>query len=279
MTDYTVTRDQYGRPFVTTDGQPLQYDGKRKTPTNAVGYTRVSTLAGALDDKGNLTDWIAAHVAVGVAKERSILAQMQALVSAHRDPWATAKTQLKQLVRRAQDAASTDDASGLGTAFHEITELIDKGIEPEFVPEMFKPWLRKYKVAMADWEVLDTEPFVVVDELQVAGSLDKIVRHRETGTVAVADLKTGKSDPFYPLKVEMQVAMYAHGERYDQATGVRRVLHPDLDMSHGLLIHVPVRGETPSAKLYPLDLDRGWAAAKCAVEVREFRKQKALVAL
>ncbi|KAA0021828.1 hypothetical protein [Antrihabitans cavernicola] len=280
MTDYSVIRDQWGRPFVSQDGGPLKFEGKRKTPTNAVGYQRVSTLAGVLDDKSMLGEWQAAQTAIGVVRERSVYAQLASLVSKHKDPWRESKTQLKQLVARAQQAASSDDGSGLGTAFHDLTEVDDKGQEPDFMLEMFRPWLAAYREVMAAWEVLDAEPFLVVDELQVAGSMDKLLRHRESGAIVAADLKTGASDPFYPLKVEIQVACYAHGQKYDQATGVRTPLHPDIDLKRGLLIHVPVRGGVPSAKLYPLDLERGWRAAQVARQVAsEFRKVKALEAI
>ena len=281
MTDYSVSRNQWGQPYVSTDGLPLQYEKGRKTPTNAVGYTRVSTLAGVLDDKSGLVQWAAANAAVGVVRDRAVFAQLSHLASAYRDPWADpiAKKQLKPLVERAQQSAGSDDASGLGTAFHGLTELIDAGQTPEFMPEQFVPWVAKYKEALTDWEVLDSEPFVVCDELQTAGSLDRLLRHRETGQVVVADIKTGKSDPQFPLKVSLQVALYAHSERYDQATGKRTPLHPDIDLTAGVLIHAPVRSARPRCTLYPLDLTAGWELAKLAVRVRELRKMKALVAL
>ena len=281
MTDYSISRDRWARPYVSQDGGPLKFEKGKATPTNAVGYTRVSTLSGALDDSSGLIDWSAANAAIGVVRNRSVFAQLSAIASAHRDPWNVpeAKKQLKPLVARAQQSAGSDDASGLGTAFHELTEMIDNGQEPEFIPEQFKPWIEKYREAMADWEVLDCEPFVVCDELQSAGSLDRLMRHRKSGQVLVGDVKTGKSDPQYPLKVSVQVAAYAHSERYDQATGKRTPLHPDIDLTAGVLIHAPVRSARPRCTLYPLDLVAGWELAKLAVRVRELRKMKALVAL
>lgn len=274
MTDHSIVRDRWGRPLVTTDGQPLKYEKGRKTPINAVGYTRVSTLAGALDDSSGLIDWAAAQAAIGTVRSPGISASIASLVSAHKDPWNVpeAKRQLKPLVARARQAAGSDEAADLGTGFHGITELIDRGQEPEFIPEQFKPWIDKYREALADWEVLDCEPFLVVDEIQAAGSMDRLLRHKESGQVVAADLKSGKSDPFYPLKVTVQVAIYAHGVRYDQATGKREPLHPDIDLSQGLLIHAPIRGGRPRCTLYPLDLGLGWELAKLSVRVREARR-------
>jgi hypothetical protein len=132
---------------------------------------------------------------------------------------------------------------------------------------------------MVGWEVLDAETFVVVDEVQAAGSMDRLLRHKATGRVVAADIKSGKSDPDYPLKVTIQTAMYAHGERYDQETGERLPLHPDVDLDHGLLIHVPIRTGRPRAALYPLDLVRGWELAQMAVRVRDARKMAKLEAI
>lgn len=282
MTDLSVKRDWVGRPFVTTDGGPLRYEDGRKTPVNATAYTRVSTLAESLDDKSGLMDWAAAKAALGVVCDASVYAQLAHLASAHRDPWNVpeAKKALKPLVARAQQAAGSDEAAGMGTAFHGLTEIVDKGVDPEFVPPPLIPWLDAYRQTMADWEVLDTEVFIVNDELQTAGSLDCLVRHRSTGRVVVGDKKTGKSEPDYPLKVTLQVATYARGVRYDQASGARAPLHPDLDFDHGLLIHAPIRsGSEPRVVLYPLDLVEGWRLAQLAIQVRAARKMPKLEAL
>jgi hypothetical protein len=281
VTDYKIKRDFHGRPWITTDGGPLKYRPDRKSPTNATAYTRISTLAEALDDKSGLLDWSACNAAIGVVRDPAIYAQIAHLTSAHRDPWSIpeAKQQLKPLVARAQQIAGCDDAAGLGTAFHGLTELVDSGIVPEFVPPPLRPWLDAYSKAMEPWEVLDSEVFVAVDELPSAGSMDRLLRHRRTGRVVAADIKTGQRDPEYPLKPTLQVAMYARGVRYDQQTGTRTPLHADLDLDHGLLIHVPIRTGEPRAALYPLDLAEGWALAQVAVRVRAARRMPKLAAV
>lgn len=278
MTDYTIKRDRWERPWVTTDGGPLRYEGGKKTPVNATAYTRISTLSGALDDKQGLIDWSSANAAIGVVRSKAIYAQLAHLVSAFQDPWNVpeAKQQLKPLVYKAQQLAGSEDAAGLGTAFHGITELIDRGLEPDYVPDEMVPWLDAYRSALADYEVLDTEVFVVADEIHAAGSVDRLLRHRPTGRVLAADVKTGSNEPDFPLKVMVQVAMGAHGVRYDQATGTRTPLHPDISLDHGLLIHVPLRTKRPRAALYPLDLKVGWELAHLSVRVRELRRMPKL---
>ena len=92
------------------------------------------------------------------------------------------------------------------------------------------------------------------------------------GRVVVADLKSGKSEAAYPFATTVQIATYAHGDRYDPETGERSPIHEDLDVTSGLLIHLPPSG---GCELYELDLIRGWQAAQLAVKVREAQKWKA----
>ena len=279
-------RDRWGRPYVSNDGGPLKFVKGKSTPVNAEGYTRVSTLAGALDDKSNLGEWLAANAMVGMVKDPSIASQIGSLASKYGDPWYApeGKKALKPLIKRAQEAGGSDRASGMGTSLHEFTEVIDEGRWPEYAPAELIPWLHAYKERMAEYECLGMELFVVNDELKTAGSFDRLWRVPD-GRVVVADLKSGRSDPQYPTKVQIQVATYANSVRYNQATGERSPLHEDLDVTEGLLVHAPILGGgKPEVKVYPLDLVRGMELARLAVQVREARswersKDAKLVAL
>lgn len=190
MTDLTVIRDRWGRPYVSNDGGPLKFVKGKATPVNAEGYTRVSTLAGTLDDKSGLLEWSAANAMVGMVKDPSIAAQIGSLASKYDNPWYVpeGKKALKPLIKRAQESGGSDRASGLGTSLHEFTEVIDEGRWPEFVPPELEPWLRAYEKTMSSVEILDNELFVVNDELKVAGSMDKVIRLKD-GRVVSADLK------------------------------------------------------------------------------------------
>lgn len=286
MTDYTVSRDRFGRPYVSNDGGPLKYKKGRVSPINAEAYTRVSTLADALGDKSTLIDWASANAMIGMIKDQSIAAQVGSLASKYDNPWYVpeGKKAIKPLVKRAQEVGGSDRASGLGTSVHEFTEVIDEGRWPEYAPSELVPWLHAYRERMSEFECLGMEVFVVNDELKTAGSFDRVWRMPD-GRVVVGDLKTGRSDNAFGLKVSLQVAAYANSERYDQATGERSPIHPDLDLTTGLLVHAPILGGgKPEVKVYPLDLARGMELARLAVQVREARswersKDAKLVAL
>lgn len=272
ITDYSIVRDYWGRPFVAYRDEPLQFEAGRKSPVNAEPYTRISTLSGGLDDKGGLVDWAAAMAMLGVVKSRSIYAQLAHLASANTHPWynPAAKKPLKELVRKAKELGGADDAAGHGTAFHGLCEEKDKGNEPEFVPDEMLPWIQARAAALADFDPVLIEPFVVCDELKVAGNPDRYLRHKPTGIVYAADDKTGTDEPNYPLKVTIQVAIASRSVLYDQPTGRRTPI--DCDQFRGILIHTPLRLGEPQCRLYWLDLTKGWELAKLSAQVRDSKK-------
>lgn len=256
-----IPRDQWGRPLI----MPL--DGGKPT-----AYTRVSTMAKALDDLNNLMAWKQRVTAIGLLQRPDLLTRIAGVI-ANGDPdvdWKV-KRELNAICEEASEAAGASKGRSAGTGFHSLTEAIDRGDEPLFVPEQDKPRLDAYRAAMEGYEVLDMETFVVVDELRVAGSFDRLLRCPD-GKVRVADLKSGKSEADYPLSTAMQIACYAHGKRYDPVLGGRFRLHDQLTRETGLLIHLPATG---GCAIHTLDLERGWRAAQLAAEVHHvIRKWK-----
>lgn len=260
---------------MTRDGQPLQYEPGRKSPVNAEPYTRISTLAGALDDKSGLVDWAAAMAMIGTVKSKSIYAQVAHLASAHDSPWYTpvAKKPLKELVQKAKELGGAEEAAGIGTAFHGICEVIDNGGDPQFVPDDMRPWIEARQAALAGFEPVHVEPFVVCDELKAAGSPDRYLREKATGIIYAADDKTGTDENKYPEKVMAQVAIASRSVLYNQETGERTPIQ--CDQMRGLLIHTPIRLAEPQCHLYWLDLREGWDLAELAYTVRERKSRKA----
>jgi len=261
-----VPRDYLGRPKVTPP------EGGKPKP-----YTRVSTLAKTLDDQYGLTSWKMRMTAIGVAINPSLLSRVSAVVNSHVDPVSTGKADLNELVEKATEAAGITRAADLGTAVHTMTEILDNGGTLTNVPDDLAPVLDAYRWGTAELEMLGAEVFVVCDELRAAGTLDRLVRLPD-GRVVIGDVKTGKDEPKYSNGVATQIAVYAHGERYDPTTGERSPLHPDLDLTTGLLIHLPllpVDGKQ-LCDLYLLDLESGWRKAQLACQVRTERKHPKL---
>ena len=273
MTDHSIARDRYGRPWVAHKEEPLQYVKGRKSPINAYAAKRVSGIPKALDDMSNLIPWAQSNAVVGLVRNPALLAQVSSLASKYPDPFRVpeAKKQLMPIIKDAEKSGGSEVASGMGTAFHEFTEILDGGGELHYMPNEYGPWLDAYMEATAGLEVLSMEDFVVNDELQAAGSFDRLVRMPD-GRVVVADIKSGASNDRYPLGVTVQCAVYANSVRYNQVSGKREPIHPDLDTSTGLLIHAPIRSGEPVCNVFELDLSEGWVKAQLAVEVLGARK-------
>ena len=251
----------------------------------AEAYGRASGIGKYLDDASNLIPWAACQAAIGTVLDKSARSEIVSLINEFdRDPWGGGgKDRLKSAVDKARQTAGAEVASTAGTEFHQYTELIDMGKTPTIVQDEFVPLVDKYVAATEPLEFLDAEPFVVCDELKVAGSIDRIVRvpklvnesgdvHPISGKVVVADLKSGRHDNRYGLKPTVQVACYANSVRYDQASGVRSPIHEDLSTDWGLLLHFPIMMDDPQVGFYPLDLRFGWQAACVALWVKELRK-------
>lgn len=257
-----IPRDRWKRPLIIPVG------GGEPVP-----YTRVSTLAKALDDTTQLAAWKQRKTAEGLVRRPDLLTRVAGAI-ANGDPdtdWPT-KRDLNDICAQATEAAGASKGSSSGTGLHALTEAIDRGDEPLFVPPGDVPRLDAYREATAAYTALDSEAFVVCDEVRAAGTFDRLWLCPD-GRVRVGDLKSGKSEADYPLATTTQLAIYAHGKRYDPETGARTELHPDLDLAVGLLIHMPPSG---GCRVIPLDLERGWRAARGADVVHhEIRKWKA----
>ncbi len=248
-----VPRDRWGRPLITPA------DGGKPVP-----YTRVSTLAKALDDKTALTKWKQRQTVIGLASRPDLVSVAAACKGDDR--------KLDEIVETAMTVAESERAANIGTALHALSEQVDAGVDLEELPADFRPDLAAYRQAMTGIDILAAEMFVVCDEVQAAGTFDRLVRLPD-GRVVVADLKTGRHEPKYPHGATQQIAVYSRGHLYDPEKG--RVGHlPTLgiDQSVGLLIHMPAG--TGTCDLYLLDLTVGWGLAQVSVAVRSAFKGK-----
>jgi hypothetical protein len=256
-----LPRDRYKRPIIL---RPWEPDGDCPEPgcliTKAHGhYTRASTFAGYLDDGIALSTWRARHIVLSVARRPDLAARVAGMTYA--DP------ELPDLIHEALERAKDDEASlqasAWGTAMHRFTEPDS----PPHVPEVLRSDVEAYADAMrrAGLVVLATEQFVVNDALRVAGTFDHLVSPAGRSPV-VLDKKTGK---IRFLSQAVQLAVYATGSLYDIETGERSPIHRDIDLSRGLLAHIPLGAGTCS--IYPANLHRAYEAANLAARVRDAR--------
>ncbi|MFC5996925.1 hypothetical protein ACFQE5_22195 [Pseudonocardia hispaniensis] len=263
-----IRRDRWGRPLITPP------DGGKP-----VGYTRASTLGGALEDTYGLTRWKQRMTAIGVASRPDLLLA----VNAHRD----SKDKLNSLVDQAMDAAEASARATIGTGMHAFAERIDRGEDPGFIPPEFAADLDAYRrLTEPLFEHVAIEQFCVCDELQVAGTPDRVSRLRQpltapdrthipAGAVVVTDEKTSGSMDFGGIKFSVQLAVYAHGQAYHPGTGQRTPWPGPVRTDWGLIVWCPA-GEG-RAELFWVNIAAGWELAQLSVHVREQRARKDLL--
>lgn len=257
MTDFVtatqpIDRDRYGRPLVA----PL--DGGKP-----IAYQRTTTFVDSLDDKFGIEKWKRRMVILGLI-ERPDLALS---AHAHKDD----KKQLDRIAEESMEAAKAHGAATIGTAIHSITEQVDRGQDVGAVPADYASDIAAYKQATAVLKMLHIETFVVLDDLKVAGTFDRVVEY--DGKRYVADLKTGQID-LGAGKIAMQLAVYSRGLLYDPGTKTRTPL--DVDQDRAIVIHLPAG--TGTCSLHWADINQGWADVAIAQQVKEHRARKGWLA-
>lgn len=247
-----ISRDRWSRPLILPVG-----GGK------AVPYTRCTTFVNVLEDTTNLTKWKQRQTILGMLARPALT---MAAAAAKDD-----KRRLDAIAEQAMEAAGASDAAALGTAIHKFTEDFDLKEDISSMPPAYKPDIDAYARATSIFEVVAVEQFAIVDELQAAGTMDRLYRYN--GRLYVGDVKTGSIE--YGIgKIAMQLAVYAHGTGYNHVTGERYSLG-NIDQRAGIIVHLPAG--TGTCELVWVDLVAGWEAARdLAGPVREWRKRKGL---
>lgn len=264
----TIKRDRWDRPLII----PVDEHGNVLTDEKPVAYLRPSSVAKSLDDNYQLTLWKMRKTAEGLLLRPDLMTRTAGVI-AKGDPNTDTDTKkaLNSITAQAIEAAGASKGSSAGTGFHDLTEVLDRGLSLPPVPGDDMARLRDYMVATEGIDWIDFECFVVNDRVKCAGTFDRVGRMPD-GRVAVLDLKSGKSEAAYPLATTIQIAIYAYAQRYNEETGERSPIHPDLDLSKGYLIHLPPSG---GCQLYELDILKGWKAAQVAAQIySEIRKWK-----
>lgn len=249
-----IARDRFGRPLIKPPG------ADKATP-----YRRASSYGDILDDKYHLNRWFQRNVADGIARNRDL--QLRTVAAAGD------KRALDAVVDAALERQGTSNRAEVGTAIHALTEQWDFGIDDlAALPEEYQRDIQAYDAATRDYDVLSSETFVVCDELKAAGTFDRLLWH--DGHAYIADIKTGSSVD-YPHSFAVQLAIYAHGLRYDPSTASRTPLYrADVDVDKALIIWLPA-GEG-HCELKWIDIAAGWQAAQLAQQVYAWRGNRKL---
>ena len=240
-----------------------------------IGLTRATTISGSLDDKTNLIAWKARTVIVGLATRPDLVA-----LAAATD--ATDKRALDDIAERASDAGGATLRRDLGTAVHGFMEarLNDPAAK---IPAPYDADVDAILAAI-DAHGLEvvagmTERMVVHWHHGIAGTFDLILRNRATGTLHIADLKTGSS-LLGSLGFSTQLTIYAQADcLYTQgaaADGSEDTTETMPAVSQSLAFILHCQPGSARCDVHALDLTVGAKALELAMQVREARKAKPL---
>jgi hypothetical protein len=227
-----------------------------------VPHTRATTHASTNDDRYGLEKWGKRTVALGLARRPDLLAG----VAAARDD---DRSRLDALCDDALEAGGSSTGRNIGQALHEFCERVDLG-EDVKVPETWKADIEAYRAVLAEggFEIEAVEKTVVVPELTVAGTFDRLISR--AGRRYVADIKTGQSLQYGWPAIAIQLALYSRASTvYDFETEKHSPM-PDVDQTLGIVVHVPAGNGT--AELIGVDLNVGWDGALLAQAVRTWRR-------
>lgn len=275
-------RDRWGRMLVVPP------DG-----TEPVGYTRVTTVAKALDEGGGLAPWKATMCMLGAYARPGLRSRWETLIAATAgDPWyasSEAKAQAKALVEECAKVGGASDRAEQGTSLHALTALVDvnrsvTGLTPDTEADLeayVNTLIREGITVVELWPGQPAvEVTVVLDRQHVAGTADRIVAVPGFDLPLIADLKTG--DLTYGWHaIAVQLAAYAHGDAvYWQGADPNgstdeRTTMPEVDQRHGLIINM--RPGSAHVDLYVVDIEAGWRGFALSLAARQWRGERALV--
>lgn len=276
-------RDRWGRMLVVPP------DGDEP-----VGYTRVTTVAKALDDGGGLAPWKATMCMLGAMARPGLRARWETIIAATSgDPWyasKASKAECKQLVEDCATVGGASDRAEQGTSLHALTALVDVGrdvstlrLSPDTEADVtaYVNALIGEGIAVAElWPGEHAvEVSLVLDHERVAGTADRLVHVPGFDLPLIADLKTG--DLTYSWQsIAVQLAAYAHADAvYVQGADPNgsedlRSPMPEVDQAHGLIVNI--RPGSAHVDLYVVDIAAGWEAFRLSLAARAWRGQRAL---
>jgi hypothetical protein len=246
-------KDRWGRYLITRP------DGK------ATGYTRVTTIAKALDDEASLTAWKGRMTATGLVKRPDLLASASTNLDDRRN--------LDGIVKQAIEAAGASTKANIGTALHALTHQIDMGRQPAILPGL-QADIDAYQATIKQYGInfLHMEALLISDTFEYAGTTDRIITIGNQQPM-ILDLKTWSID--YAIQsIAVQLALYANAEHlYDWRTDERTAM-PNVSKTQAMICHLPAG--TGQCSLHLVDIEAGWNAAQLALQVRAWRKRKDL---
>lgn len=282
-----------------TSGQWGQYEDHEGRQ-----YRRVSTLIKKVEtDTYNLDLWKLRQVAEGLAIRDDLVFAVKAMGRPPAEGWTREqKKTLNGIAKTAAEVAKTGKGDGakIGTAFHTLTERVDRGEDIERLaaglPAAAGETIRAYAALreLNRWESIEIERSVHCEELDVVGTFDRVDLvpglaamlgpgvcqhasahhgHADEELPVIVDVKTEESPWMNGLHIGPQLAIYSRAKRMWLPPG-EYVPAPCVRQDVAVVVHL----RDGRARPYFIDLDEGWDAAVAAYAqlLREQRAKRKL---
>lgn len=208
-------------------------------------WQRVSSLIKKVEtDTYNLDQWKLRQVAEGLAIRDDLVLALKAMGRPGPDGWSRQdKKKINGICDEASAAAKQANGARRGTAYHDLTERLDRGEDIESVcrglPAGVAHMVRAYHFLRANngFEVVEIERTVVNDEVRVGGTFDRVNRIRPLGEMLgpwvcqhghehaagesqfVVDVKSEAEPWRNGLHIGPQLAIYSRAKRMWRPTG------------------------------------------------------------
>jgi hypothetical protein len=258
------------------------------------GCTRMTNIAGAIEDTRALSVWEQAMGLIGLALAPELYEELTLVVAAAlgegvnferlRDYPALKETlaghahdqrkAAESIIGRAKVIAKAGAAAQRGTNRHTAWE--HRGKTGQFIGTAeIQEQTVSTEALLADAGLVRvpglSERVVRNVTLGAVGKFDDILLEQATGRLLISDLKT-KATAFYSfLAVDAQLAGYAYAEWMltEDGQGYEPGPFNHVDLTEGVILHVPSDGSTP--RLERADLVLGWRAALLGRDVMALR--------
>lgn len=267
-------RDRYDRPKLIPRGGS---EGDRRA------YTRMSSLAGVLENHAAFSKWEKRALAKGLADNLD-LARLVAAESYtpgftrdkdHLKANQAAGARIDKVIGRAMDRALLDEKADYGTAIHSLTEPDSTGVS---LDDRQREEVESFGQMLTDTGIrlLDSEVFVANDTINGAGTFDHLAYVPHYGICCVDKKTSSKPSSTY----DVQLGGYIHSDVYDCEDDSRMTMEeyvsslgwdPGLiNRDVGFLFYIK-NGET---QVRELDLKQGWEDAQLAAKILAGHRKK-----
>lgn len=282
-----IPRDQWDRYLMK------HLDGSK--PAKNKGFTRVSTTKKALSNQEGIRTWAEGLIAEGMGTNDALI---QRAMEAQKiiDP-DTRKRTFRKIAQDAFVLAGGKERSGRGTAFHEVTEELNRGridyntglskLSPEDGESLlvYREMLERNNIQVLP-NMLERQ---VLCPYNQAGTFDNMVRwwnpDTEEWELLIGDLKTGRTIDLGALEILIQLWNYANayaiwtttsitmsddGSEVIDFDGFYEPMPAELRRDKAIIFHVPLDG---TATAYILDLGGVEEAVRAAVTAKRWNAE------